>query len=216
MKPNIFFISILLFVSVSHSAYVNLNNGIKGKLEIVDTLSLYDSSKGSIRVKLKSGYSYLKKSHVNFMVINSDTINFINNIAAHYDLPHSSKSPGHTEQTLSNFKNVKITGAVMAGIGTALTIAGVSFLSKVKQPTYDTIRGSLFGEYIVPHESGPDPNRQNATICLSLGIPSFIGGLVIACIAIHNENEFKNKLENVSVGLSLNRKLKGINFSYSF
>lgn len=67
---------VLLMTISANSATLKLRNGKIGTIELIDTMSVYDSTGCSVRVKSKGAVLDFAKNKIDYLVINSDTISF--------------------------------------------------------------------------------------------------------------------------------------------
>jgi hypothetical protein len=113
----------------------------------------------------------------------------------------------HYDHLKSKGRNLAIWGTILTIGGTALLIYGVN-----KYETPET------GNYL--YASDYDYESLLIIECGALldviGIPMFAGGLVIKSNATRKSNEYRNKINNLSMGVICNPKIQGLSLVYRF
>jgi hypothetical protein len=209
-KLLLVFVSLMTFVSTSHSAYCILNDGRRGTVTIIDTLSVYDPLETVIRFKSKNSTStqrYTKQS-IKFLIINSDTICYNRSTAIHPDgTPYQSQMLTNREEEysrseiggkLATYTKMRGTGIGLLLTGTALTVGGILLMSSAEWTTIQTETGI--------QKNTNDPQGAIGIVMLLPGIPLTLTGMILTGIGSSKVAEYQKRARRLSVGGCLGRE----------
>ena len=216
MKIIKLFVTILLLSSTSYSAYCKLQNGKKGNFVLIDTISVYDSLEKSFRVKTKEGLNTLVKKQVVFLVINTDTIRFVNNRAVHSDGSlynvaisfNEEYTKDEIESKIKTFGKLKSDGIKVGCIGATMTLLGVILVSNADWETQQTINGS--------RTSSQDGTGVIGVLLIIPGIPIGLTGLILSGIGGSKVTEYEKRLKRISFGIGISHESTLLSLRYSF
>jgi hypothetical protein len=101
---------------------------------------------------------------------------------------------------------------MMTGIGGGLAVVGTVLLVT----TDDTYWND--DEYYDDSDDGMDEAIQaiGGIVCIGVGIGLIAGGVTMGSIGSHKVKSYKNKLNNLSLGMVYNSKQQGLKLTYRF
>jgi hypothetical protein len=116
------------------------------------------------------------------------------------------------QRKIDQFNKVKKAGWTMTGIGSGLAVVGTVLLVT----TDDTYWND--DEYYEDSDDGMDEAIQaiGGIVCIGVGIGLIAGGVTMASIGSHKVKSYKNKLNNLSLGMVYNSKQQGLKLTYRF
>jgi hypothetical protein len=91
------FLLVIFLALTADAAYVVLKDGKKGRIDIPDSSELYKSTLDSFHAGNKNGNYNLLKLNVEYLVIESDTLRFIGNVAQRVSLVQNNETPAADE-----------------------------------------------------------------------------------------------------------------------
>lgn len=92
MKMISSLLMVLFLALTADTAYVILKGGKKGRVDITDSSELYDSTLNSFKAVSKNGNYTLLKQDVECLIIESDTLRFVGNVAQRGDVTESKET----------------------------------------------------------------------------------------------------------------------------
>ena len=108
---------------------------------------------------------------------------------------------------VEKYKRMRNAGAILTIGGAALTIAGVSTLSKSSTDYY---------YYNGQQQTNTTGNPETGAVEFLVGVAGLGVGVPLWIVGSHAKNKYERKLDNVSVGLNFKGGSTGLRFAYRF
>jgi hypothetical protein len=114
------------------------------------------------------------------------------------------------EEKIQSFTHMRNGGTVMAAVGSGLAIAGTVMLVSIPDSYWD---GTYY--YTDDYE---DYSFQavGGIIMVGVGIGLLAGGITMASIGGHKVGQYRQKLNNLSMGVICTPKRQGLTLTYRF
>lgn len=114
------------------------------------------------------------------------------------------------EEKIQSFEHMRNGGIAMAAVGSGLAIAGTVMLV--------SIPGSYWDDTYYYTDDYEDYSIQAAggIIMLGVGIGLLAGGITMASIGGHKISQYRQKLNNLSLGVICTPKRQGLSLTYRF
>ncbi len=115
------------------------------------------------------------------------------------------------EEKIQSFSHMRNGGIAMAAVGSGLTIAGTVLLVSIPDYYWD-------GYYDYYGDDYEDYSFQavGGIIMLGVGIGLMAGGITMASIGGHKISQYRQKLNNLSLGVICTPKRQGLSLTYRF
>ncbi len=108
---------------------------------------------------------------------------------------------------IEKFKNLRTTGFAMLGIGAATIGTGIALISTADWESHSTPTGVS--------TTTDDPNGGAGIICLAVGIPVTVAGIVLSSIGNRKYREYKYRI-NFFSSCNPNKKYIHAGIAYNF
>jgi hypothetical protein len=138
------------------------------------------------------------------------TVSFI--LAISLIIPSLAQDAQLYQRKIDQFNRMKNAGWTMTGIGGGLTVIGTVLLVTTDDSYWND------DEYYNDSDDGMDEAIQaiGGIVCIGVGIGLIAGGVTMGSIGSHKVKSYKNKLNNLSLGMVYNSKQQGFKIIYRF
>jgi len=112
------------------------------------------------------------------------------------------------KKKVNTYLKLKKNGSTIALLGGGVTLAGVIMVSTVEWQTQSTSTGTNI--------TTSDPEGVWGLLCIVVGVPVSVTGLVLGKIGYSNAIKYQKKLSGLSMGVNFSPQQKGISLVYRF
>jgi hypothetical protein len=117
------------------------------------------------------------------------------------------------EKKIHTYTKMRTNGIIMTGVGGGLALAGAKLLSDVDwNSSYEDD-----SYYYEDDMDAGDVFKAFAGICCAgIGVGLVAGGVTLICVGSHKVNTYKDKLNNISIGVIYAPNKQGLSLTYRF
>jgi hypothetical protein len=115
------------------------------------------------------------------------------------------------ESKIRTFSHMRNAGWIMTGIGGGATAAGALLLITIPDSFWDDNYDSSYDD-----QGQAEIQMLGGIVCLTVGIALLAGGITMGSIGSHKVRAYKQKLNNLSVGVICDPNRQGLTLTYRF